>query len=200
MKAALAPFALAALIGCPCAEAGSTPVVAVTALPNQLHEAAPCLSAAARYHGVNPWVLKAILKVESNFNPRALNRNTNGSVDVGMGQINSIHFGRLARFGVAPADLMDGCVATYVAAWHLASQLRIHGNTWYGVAAYHSVSPCHNTRYAGLLWNVLTEWRIVPGPRVPVSKVAQCVHSGSRPATSGTSAPQAAAVLAFDEK
>lgn len=102
-------------------------------------------------------MLKAILKVESNFNPHAANRNANGTVDVGIAQINSMHFARLDKYGIKPAHLMDGCVSTYVAAWHLASKIREHGNTWFGIAAYHSTTPCQNERYRGLIWNTLVD-------------------------------------------
>jgi soluble lytic murein transglycosylase-like protein len=76
-----------------------------------------CVVDAAQYHGVNPWLLRAILKVESDFSARAVHRNANGTLDVGMAQINSVHFAELARWGVAPSSLMDGCIASYVAAW-----------------------------------------------------------------------------------
>ena len=165
------------------------------ALPATLPEPAPCVTAAAEYHTVNPWILKAILKVESDFNPRAVNRNANGSIDVGMAQINSIHFAKLKRWGIAPADLMDGCIATYVAAWHLANQIRTHGNTWFGIASYHSASQCQNTRYAGLLWNTLLGWGVVTGTKARTVSLAQCGYkapaaanrSGARSATSGPS-------------
>jgi len=143
-------------------------------LPAKLASAAPCVSAAADYHRVNPWILQAILKVESGFNPSAVNRNANGTVDVGMAQINSIHFTELRKWGIAPAHLMNGCVATYVAAWHLANQIRVHGNTWYGIATYHSASPCQNRRYANLVWNTLTDWKVVPGPAAAVPSLASC--------------------------
>jgi soluble lytic murein transglycosylase-like protein len=142
--------------------------------PEKLTANAPCVAAAAQRHDVNPWVLKAILKVESDFNPLAVNKNANGTVDVGMAQINSIHFGKLAKYGIAPADLMDGCNATYVAAWHLANQIRVHGNTWFGVASYHSASPCQNKRYEGLLRNALLRWGVMSGSVVRVQTLAQC--------------------------
>lgn len=145
-----------------------------TEFPSQLSESAPCVAQAAQYHGVNPWILRAILKVESNFDPRAVNRNANGSIDIGMAQINSIHFAELGRWGVLPANLMDGCVATYVAAWHLARQIRRHGNTWFGVASYHSTSPCQNERYAALVWNALAGWHVVAGPQLRVRSLKGC--------------------------
>lgn len=169
-------------------------------LPTQLSESAPCVAAASQYHSVNPWVLRAILKVESDFNPRAVSRNANGSVDVGMAQINSIHFAELGRWGIAPANLLDGCVATYVAAWHLSKQIRKHGNSWFGVASYHSTSPCQNSRYAGLLWNALVGWRVVAGPPVKVASLRDCGYvapaSGSPKRAAGA---RSAPLLAYDD-
>lgn len=39
----------------------------------------------------NPEIMIAIAKAESGMNPSAVNKNTNGSVDLGLFQINSIH-------------------------------------------------------------------------------------------------------------
>jgi soluble lytic murein transglycosylase-like protein len=163
-------------------------------------ELAPCVMPASQYHGVNPWVLRAILKVESGFNPAAVNRNGNGSVDMGIAQINSIHLPELARWGVAPANLMDGCVATYVAAWHLSQQIQRHGNSWFGIASYHSTSPCQNARYAGLLWNALLDWGVVSGPRVKVLPLKACGSIGPwRKATKQPPGSSGAPAIAFDE-
>lgn len=41
----------------------------------------------------NPTVMIAVAKAESNLNPLATNRNTNGSRDIGLFQINSVHGG-----------------------------------------------------------------------------------------------------------
>jgi soluble lytic murein transglycosylase-like protein len=110
-----------------------------------------CLMPAAQRHGVNPHILRAILQVESGMRPHVVNRNRNGSIDVGMAQINSIHFRELAQWGITPERLLDPCVATHVAAWHLKRVMLRHGNTWFGVAAYHSATPTHNQRYQVLL-------------------------------------------------
>jgi soluble lytic murein transglycosylase-like protein len=110
-----------------------------------------CLLPAAQRHGVNPKILKAILQVESGMRADVVNHNSNGTVDVGMAQINSIHFPELAQWGITPHKLLDPCVATHVAAWHLKRSLLRHGNTWFGVAAYHSATPEHNWRYQELV-------------------------------------------------
>jgi soluble lytic murein transglycosylase-like protein len=120
-------------------------------LPGYHPAADRCLLPAAQRHSVNPHILRAILQVESGMRPHVVNRNRNGSLDVGMAQINSIHFRELAQWGITPDRLLDPCVATHVAAWHLKRVMLRHGNTWFGVAAYHSTTPAHNQRYQALL-------------------------------------------------
>lgn len=133
-----------------------------------------CVSQAAIYHSVSPWVLRAIIQVESSFNPNALNKNNNGTVDVGIAQINSIHFKELEKYGIARRDLMNGCISSYVAAWHLRKQIKAYGNTWFAVGAYHSATPCFNRRYTGLVWNVLLKWGVVNGPRAKPVAMSAC--------------------------
>lgn len=136
-----------------------------------------CVTQAANYHSVNSWILRAILQVESGFNPRAMNRNKNGTVDLGIAQMNSTHFRELSKHDVAPRDLLDACKATYVAAWHLRKQINAHGNTWFAVGAYHSATPCFNQRYTGLVWNVLLKWGVVNGPRAKGVSLDACAAS-----------------------
>ncbi len=113
----------------------------------QARESLACVVPAARFHGVNEAVLQAILIVESGLDARAVGRNTNGTADLGIGQINSVHFAELKKYGIAPEDLMSPCIGTYVAAWHLAKQYAKYGNTWYAIGAYHSVTPEYKLRY-----------------------------------------------------
>ena len=122
----------------------------------------PCVEEAAAFHRVNSMLLRAIIYHESRGNPAAIGRNANGSIDVGLGQMNSIHFPELARHGIAPGHLLDGCVNTYVAAWHLSKQVRAYGNTWIAVGNYHSKTPVFRDRYAGQIYAVLQRWRAVP--------------------------------------
>ncbi|WP_256856544.1 lytic transglycosylase domain-containing protein [Variovorax sp. KK3] len=106
--------------------------------------------------------MRAIIFHESRGNASVVMRNTNGSIDVGLGQLNSIHFKELARYGIAPEHLLDGCVNTYVAAWHLAKQVKQHGNTWIAVGTYHSKTPVFRDRYAQRIHAVLRRWNVAP--------------------------------------
>lgn len=127
-----------------------------------------CIIPAAYYHGVNHAILRAILKVESNLNPKAVGKNDNGTEDVGIGQMNSMHFKELSKFGIAPEQLKDACTGTYVAAWHLKKGIAKHGNTWFAVARYHSATPYFNNRYQILLNNELVKAGVIQGKRMPV--------------------------------
>ena len=150
-----------------------------------------CIAAAASYHQVHPQILWAILKVESNLQPQTLTRNRNGTRDHGMGGINTIHLPELDRHGVAPHDLQDPCVNTYVAAWYLRRQMLRHGNTWFGVAAYHSVTPYFNQRYQILLRNALVRAQVLAGRTEPVPPLLP-EKSQPNPAVTQSAGAQAA--------
>lgn len=125
-------------------------------------KALDCVDSAAMYHSVNAHVLEAIVRNESRGDPKAIGRNTNGSVDVGLTGINSVHFPELAKKGVAPEDLFDECVAIYVGAWKLSKKLAKHGNTWKAIGAYHSETPEFNLRYQGRIYRELVSMGVVP--------------------------------------
>jgi soluble lytic murein transglycosylase-like protein len=157
-----------------------------------------CIVPAANYHGVNHQVLRAILRVESGLRPDAVGRNDNGTIDVGIGQMNSMHFGSLARWGVTPQHLKDACVGTYVAAWHLSKTMRTHGNTWFGVAAYHSATPYFNSRYQALIRNELRRAGVLQGgmEAVPPLRRRQADQKGVAQAAPNKNLNES--VVAFD--
>ena len=71
------------------------------------------------------------------MNPRVINTsNSDGTEDVGLMQINSIHFPLLETAGVSRRDLFNACVNIHVGALILMDCIRIHGNTWKAVGAY----------------------------------------------------------------
>lgn len=135
-----------------------------------------CILPASVFHIINPNILRAILKVESNLKPGAIGKNDNGSIDVGIGQMNSMHFKELAKHGIAPDQLKDACVGTYVAAWHLRKSIVKFGNTWFAVASYHSGTPYFNTRYQILLKNELIRSGLLTGNIQPVPPIKPKQH------------------------
>ncbi|WP_321926309.1 lytic transglycosylase domain-containing protein [Burkholderia sp. BCC1998] len=114
-----------------------------------LHSArADCFSDAASYQHVNETILRALAWQESRDNVNAKRVNTNGSIDYGLMQINSIHLSELSTYHIDSHTLMDPCASVYIAAWHLRKMMLKYGNTWRAVGAYHSQTPAERDRYA----------------------------------------------------
>lgn len=107
-----------------------------------------CWEDAANKYGVNPHLLYAIAKTESNFNSLAINRNKNGSYDVGLMQINSLWLPTLRKYGINEDHLFQPCVSIHVGAWILAQNMRRLGNSWNAVGAYNSGDPTRRLQYA----------------------------------------------------
>ena len=107
-----------------------------------------CWEAAARRYNVDVRLLYAIAKTESSINPRAINRNKNGSYDVGLMQINSSWFPLLRRHGIEEHHLYDPCVSLQVGGWILAQNLHRLRDPWLAVGAYNSPTPARARAYA----------------------------------------------------
>jgi hypothetical protein len=107
-----------------------------------------CWNEAAQRYGVNPQLLYAIAKTESGLNPRALNRNPDGSYDIGLMQINSRWLPTLRRYGISEVRLFEPCTSIHVGAWILAQNMRRLGNTWNAVGAYNAKTPERRLQYA----------------------------------------------------
>lgn len=126
---------------------------------------ADCFDEAARYQKVNPLILRAIAWQESHNRPNALHKNTNGSVDYGLMQINSIHLPTLSQYGISTGTLMEPCKNVYIAAWHLRQKMNKYGNTWRAVGAYHSETPAPRDRYARQIADILIRWNLLQAER-----------------------------------
>ncbi|HIQ49420.1 MAG TPA: twitching motility protein PilT, partial [Aquifex aeolicus] len=63
-----------------------------------------CFKKAAFKYNVPLPLLLAIAKVESNFNVNALNKNRNGTYDIGIMQINTSNLSLLKRVGIIKRD------------------------------------------------------------------------------------------------
>lgn len=107
-----------------------------------------CWNEVAAWYGVNVHLLYAIAKTESNLNPNAMNRNKNGSYDIGMMQINSSWLPTLSKYGVTEEKLKDPCVNLQVGAWILAQNMQRMGLTWDAVGAYNARNPKLRVKYA----------------------------------------------------
>lgn len=97
--------------------------------------------------GIDATLLKKIATIESSMNPRAINLNKNGTVDIGLMQINSMHLKRLTRIGVTREALMDPEVNIYVAALLLSSHIRKKGYNLDAIGCYHSANPIYKNQW-----------------------------------------------------
>jgi hypothetical protein len=97
-------------------------------------------------YGINPLILRAIAGVESNMDPKALNRNTNGSFDMGLMQINTIWRPTLGE--ERWSRLGDACYNTKTGAWILATCIEKYGYNWKAIGCYNSQTPGRTEAYA----------------------------------------------------
>lgn len=119
-----------------------------------------CLKSVAENYQIHPDVLLALLLVEGGTVGENSRANVNGSYDIGLFQINSIHRPALAALGVTEEQLRnDGCLNAAVAGWHLRRVLtpevmaNVTDDESYlrAIALYHSATPRFNEIYAGKL-------------------------------------------------
>jgi soluble lytic murein transglycosylase-like protein len=107
-----------------------------------------CFNEAGRAYKVPPMLLQAIAWVESRYDKNAENKNTNGSIDVGVMQINSLWLEPLSEYGIEQKHLYNACFNINVAAWILRRQINEVGYNWQAVAHYHSRTPDRGDSYA----------------------------------------------------
>ena len=98
----------------------------------------------------NPRILRAIAKVESNYNPRAINRNTNGTYDFGVMQINSLWASVLGK--ERWNSLGDPCTNIKTGASILSSCMESYGYTWQAIGCYNSRTPDKKGKYGMLVF------------------------------------------------
>lgn len=137
-KSVLTPlFKTAALVAC----LSATPWAQAAKDVDIKAAAKQCIRLEEQRRGLPEGLLLAIAKTESGLNWRALNRNRDGSYDIGIMQINSRHLPRLQQYGITQENLWNPCVNVSVGAFILHEFVARHGLTWKAVAAYNTGSP-----------------------------------------------------------
>ncbi|PHN18490.1 transglycosylase SLT domain-containing protein [Pseudomonas sp. ICMP 460] len=123
------------------------------------HQAwASCWNEVASRYDIEPELLQAIAAVESGYRTEAMNHsNTDGSRDIGLMQINSMHLPRLLKLGITEDRLLsEPCLSVEVAASILAEFIQRFGYNWTAVGSYNAGgSPERETlrmRYAEKIW------------------------------------------------
>jgi soluble lytic murein transglycosylase-like protein len=111
-----------------------------------------CFEDAGNTYGINPTLLESIARIESNLNPKAINKNTNGTSDLGLMQINSAW---LKSMSVNAKDLLDdACLNTMTGAWILRQCIDRHGYGWEAVGCYNAMARYKKVSYA---WKVFQQ-------------------------------------------
>ena len=105
-----------------------------------------CFDEAGSEYSINPQILKAIAKVESNFNPRAVNWNKNGTYDFGIMQINSSWYYTLGKDWWL--TLGDPCSNIKGGARILSGCMKKYGYSWEAIGCYNSQTPSKRDKYA----------------------------------------------------
>ncbi len=112
-----------------------------------------CFLKAAAIQGVPTHVLFAMHEVEGG-REGTVSVNTDGSRDLGVMQVNTVHLPRLASLYRRPLEEIevrlrdDGCWNVHVAAWELARRIEArNGDLWAGVGDYHSNTPEFHLSY-----------------------------------------------------
>lgn len=130
-----------------------------------------CFQKAAEYYGVNKYILEAIAETESGMSPYALDvrgkpyfpkniqeaedlisRYEQDNPDIGIMQVNAFWF---KKFGYPLYYGLMPCFDIYLGASVLRRKIDEYGNSWYGIASYHSADPSSNIQYAWLVYKNL---------------------------------------------
>ncbi|ELD0488139.1 transglycosylase SLT domain-containing protein [Escherichia coli] len=101
--------------------------------------AVDCFDRAGVYYHIDSDLLRAIALQESRGNPNAIGINHNGSIDVGLMQINSQHAGFLKNYGISMLNLKQNvCLNIFVGAYILSKGFKKWGEGWNAVGAYNA--------------------------------------------------------------
>ena len=87
-------------------------------------------------YDIPPQLLWGVAKHESGLDPLAVNKNTNGTYDLGLMQINSIHLPMLRKKGIQARDLFNPETSIAVGAYILSDCFNRYGHNWKGLTCY----------------------------------------------------------------
>lgn len=109
---------------------------------------AQCIEIAAQEFKVPEEILWAIRIVEGGRRG-LVRKNSDGSIDVGVMQINSVHFEEFSsKYSVKPSWLVwNNCISVRAGAYRLSKEMTRAKSFWRGVGSYHSRTPSLNRRY-----------------------------------------------------
>ena len=124
---------------------------------------------AAKYH-LEESLLRAVAKIESAYQTRAVHYDNDGTHDVGVMQINSSHFAELSQYHITEDTLLNRpCTNIAVGASILKGFVSRFGMTWRAIGSYGAgTSPnkeAARIAYANLVSHAL-QGQASPAPRI----------------------------------
>ena len=105
--------------------------------------------AAGKRYGIDPVLLASVAKVESDYDQSAKNTNRDGSIDVGIMQINNKYWAQpLDKIGIS-WEMVETSADTNinVGAWILAQAFQEAGVGWLAIGAYNAGFSDKKRRY-----------------------------------------------------
>jgi soluble lytic murein transglycosylase-like protein len=112
-----------------------------------------CYEEAGEIYGINPGLLMAISKTESNLNPLAININLNGTRDFGLMQINSSW---ITPLGLNSGLLLsDPCYNLKAGAGILRKCIDRYKYTWEAIGCYNATSSQKRVKYSWMIFDRL---------------------------------------------
>lgn len=113
-----------------------------------------CFEKYSQAYQVPKKLMVVIAYVESGLNPKAYNRNKNGTYDMGIMQVNSSNIPMLIRKGIIrkEEDLWEPCTNIRAGGYVLRQCILRHGISWKAVDCYNKGSNARET--SGYVWRV----------------------------------------------
>lgn len=103
----------------------------------------PCLDRVIQKYQIHPMVLSVIAQTEGGWAGAKI-RNSDGTYDLGLMQINTIHLPELARYGITEKMLVNNeCINIGVAAWYIR-RVTIGQNLTDRESFFRSIARYHN--------------------------------------------------------
>lgn len=117
-----------------------------------------CIDRAAKCFQINPLLIKSIIWQESHFKENATHINDNGTQDIGLMQINSIHLPALTKLGLSAAELKNNrCANVFSGAKILHDIINRDGYSWDAIGKYHSATLSYKNAYLTSLIHIIKD-------------------------------------------
>lgn len=114
--------------------AGTLAFITLNACASNLDQ---CFVSAAEQHDVDPNLTRAIAYVESRFKANAVAYPPDGTISIGVMQVNTVNEKILTQRGLKIEDLYKPCVNIFIGTYILKEFIKTHGATWRAVGSYY---------------------------------------------------------------